>query len=70
MEILNFLKDNYQLILQVLGAIVVVAELVVRMTPTEKDDSAVERIGGILRKIMDFLKVPNVKKNDLKLPKE
>ena len=62
MEVVTWLKDNYQNLFLVLGGLVGVAEVVVRLTPTEKDDSAVERIGGILRKVMDFLKVPNNKK--------
>lgn len=37
------------------------AELVVRLTPTKKDDTAVERIGKVIRKFFDMLGVPNYK---------
>ena len=46
----------------VIVGLISVAEVVVRLTPTKKDDGAVERIGYIVRKIMDFLKLPNLKK--------
>ena len=31
----------------------------VRLTPTEKDDGAVERVGKYLKKLMNFLKIGN-----------
>lgn len=62
MEVINFLKNNYENIFLVLSGLIGVAEVVVRITPTQKDDGAVERIGGFLRKAMDFFKIPNVKK--------
>lgn len=37
-------------------------EVVVRLTPTKKDDGAMERVGKVVRKVFDFLKIPNVKK--------
>ena len=62
MELLKWVQSNYENVLLVIAGLVGVAEVVVRITPTQKDDSAVERIGGVLRKVMDFLKVPNNKK--------
>jgi len=62
MEIFKWLTANYQDVLLSVAAVVAAAEIVVRITPTKKDDSAVERVGAIVRKLMDFFKVPNVKK--------
>ena len=62
MVIFNWLMANYMELFLVLGGLVSVAEVVVRLTPTKKDDSAVERIGKLLRQVMDFLKIPNAKK--------
>lgn len=45
----------------VLLALLSVAELVTRLTPTKKDDGFVERVGGIIRRMLDFLKIPNTK---------
>lgn len=38
-----------------------VAETLVRLTPTQKDDTAVERIGKVIRKFFDMLGLPNKK---------
>jgi len=62
MSIINWIMANYINIFLVLSGLVGVAEMVVRLTPTKADDGAVERIGKILRSIMDFLKIPNIKK--------
>lgn len=58
-EVISWIKDNYLNIFAVLSGLVAVAEVVVRFTPTEKDDGAVQRIGGYLKKVMDWLKIPN-----------
>lgn len=60
--IITFLIENKAEIGLLVLTILSVAEMVVRLTPTTKDDGAVERIGAVIRKILDFLKVPNVKK--------
>lgn len=62
MEVIGFIKDHYMDILISLSFLVAGAEVIVRLTPTTKDDSAVERLGTLLRKLMDFLKVPNIKR--------
>ena len=38
------------------------AELITRLTPTKTDDCFVERIGHLFRGIMDFVRVPNFKR--------
>lgn len=43
-------------------AILGLGEMIVRLTPTEKDDGLVERFGFYIRKALDFLRIPNVKK--------
>lgn len=54
--------NNYMEVFAILGMLVAAAEAIVRLTPTKKDDGAVERVGNILRRVMDFLKIPNIKK--------
>lgn len=69
--IINFISELYAYLMVhgpaiagILLAIIAVAESIVRLTPTEKDDTAVERIGGWVRKVLDmFGKLfPNKKK--------
>lgn len=66
----QWVMANYENLFLALSALVAFAELAVRFTPTEKDDGFVERIGGYLRKVMDFVKLPNKKKNELEPPKK
>ena len=61
-ELFNFLLSNYQSIFSILLALVGVAEIVVRLTPSKEDDGAVERVGKLIRQFMDLLRIPNVKK--------
>jgi hypothetical protein len=44
----------------VLG-LLTVAETITRLTPTQKDDTAVERVGKVIRKFFDMLGIPNRK---------
>lgn len=62
MELFKWVTSNYQDVLLAVAAVVAAAEVVVRITPTKKDDGAVERIGSIVKKLLDFFKVPNLKK--------
>ena len=69
-QVLNYLywmKDNYAELLSSLAAILLGLEMLVRLTPTKKDDGAIERVGHKLRWIMNLLKVPNVKAADSKI---
>lgn len=61
-SVITFFMENADLIVALVLAILSVLELAVRLTPTKTDDGAVERIGKIIRKALDFLKVPNIKK--------
>lgn len=60
--LIEFFVSNKENIAVALLSIVGVAEVIVRLTPTEKDDGAVQRVGEVIKKILDFLKLPNVKK--------
>lgn len=59
----QFMTANWDKISGALLAFIALAEAITRLTPTEKDDGFVERMGAIIRKILDFLKVPNAKKD-------
>lgn len=62
-----WVRDNYVDLLTSLAILMIALEGFVRLTPTKKDDGAVERMGHYLRKLMGLLKVPNVKREDGKL---
>ena len=58
---MEWLLQNIDKMAAALLALIALAEAIVRLTPTEKDDGAVERVGAIIRKLLDVLKVPNKK---------
>lgn len=62
MNFINWIVANYVELFGAILGLVAVAEVIVRLTPTQKDDGAVERIGSFIKKVADFLKIPNVKK--------
>ena len=69
-HVLNFaywLKDNYMELLSAIALMVLGFEMLVRLTPTKKDDSFMARVSSKLKWLMDLLKVPNVKAADSKL---
>lgn len=61
-EFVNFIKDNYIAFFLGATAIWPLLELIVRLTPTESDNTVLEKIGQAGRKIMDRLGIPNVQK--------
>lgn len=61
-SMITFLLENLDKISALILTLLTVAELVVRLTPTKNDDGAVERAGKFIKKALDFLKVPNLKK--------
>lgn len=64
----DFLVANQIELVGVVMGMLAVAELIVRMTPTKKDDGFVQRIGNVIKKALDIVKIPNViKKDDSKL---
>jgi len=64
MSVYGWLKVNYIDMFMALSMLVAALEMVVRLTPTKADDGFVERLGSWNRKIMDFLKIPNIKKKE------
>ena len=55
----EFIKLNGPAIVAVILATLTLAESIVRLTPTKTDDGAVERVGALIRKAFNFLKIPN-----------
>jgi C4-type Zn-finger protein len=62
MPVIQFITENYDQILIAVAGLIASAEVIVRMTPTKKDDGFVTRIGGVIDRVMDALSVPNSKK--------
>ena len=59
MGIVAWLKDHWLEIAALSSALVGIAEMITRLTPTKKDDGFVQRIGAALKKILDLIGVPN-----------
>jgi hypothetical protein len=75
MKTVKWIADNYEMILNALvvvfGGLGVVVEGINRLLPTKSDASAMTKLGKFftkageyVKKLMDFLKVPNVEKKD------
>lgn len=73
MKTINWIGENYENILNsivvVMGAMGVILETINRFIPTKNEDSAMTKLanffvkgGGLVKKLMDYLKIPNVKK--------
>jgi len=60
-DIAVFVKDNWGQLVVVIGLAVGLAEAVVKLTPTKKDDGAVQRIGLIITYILRWIP-SNIKK--------
>jgi len=69
--LIAYLKTHGVVIATILLSLVTLAEMIVRLTPTKKDDGAVQRIGGVIRKAIDMIDklFPNIKKGGGKHPK-
>ena len=62
---LEYITTNAETILTWIGAIVSCASIIVKLTPTTKDDSVLEKVINFL----DYFSVVNTKKNQEKLDK-
>ena len=62
---LEYITTHGETILAWIGAIVSCASIIVKLTPTTKDDSVLEKIVNFL----DYFSVVNTKKNQEKLDK-
>lgn len=69
-ELIAYLTTHGPILVSAVLAFLTLAEAIVRLTPTEKDDGAVERLGKRIRQVLDMLdKVfPNLKKGGGKHP--
>lgn len=62
---LEFITTNSQTILAWIGGVVSCASIIVKLTPTTKDDSVLEKVINVL----DYFSIFNTKKNQEKLDK-
>lgn len=62
---IDYITNNAETILAWIGGIVSCASIIVKLTPTTKDDSVLEKIINVL----DYFSVFNTKKNQEKLDK-
>ena len=62
---INWIIENYDNILAWIGGIVSCASIIVKLTPTTKDDSILDKI----IKILDNFSIVNTKANQAKLNK-
>lgn len=62
---LEYITNNAETILAWVGGIVSCASIIVKLTPTTKDDSILEKVINFL----DYFSVFNTKKNQQKLDK-
>ena len=71
-SIFTYFITHGAVIAGVLVAMIAAAEAVVRLTPTKKDDTAVERAGKFIRKAIDYVGqfVPNKKEGGGEHPKQ
>lgn len=54
-ELTEYLKDNWEAIIAIWGGIVLVARLIVKLTPTPKDDAFLAKIVGLLKQLGLFI---------------
>lgn len=51
MEIVNWIKDNWGDVLKVLGALYAALLIIVKLTPTPKDDELLAKVQGLILKV-------------------
>lgn len=59
MQAYAFLQTNGAAIMGALFALWGLLEVIVRLTPTKKDDTALERVGKVLKALLDAFGIPN-----------
>lgn len=62
MKLVEWLAKNYSEVLQIITMIILVGEMITRLTPTKSDDGFMTRIGVGLDAVLTLLKVPNLRK--------
>lgn len=60
-DIWNWIQANKAAIGGALVGLYAFLEVVVRLTPTKKDDTVLERVGQYVGKLMDLVGIPNKK---------
>ena len=50
MEVLTFIQNHYDELLAIIGGVVSIATIIVRLTPTDKDNKVLEKIINFLAK--------------------
>lgn len=61
MEVISFLSENYVEIFAAIGALLTFANVVAKLTPTQKDDNIIEKIRKFFDKMSDLF-LPDVQK--------
>lgn len=59
MSVYTFMQVNGPAIIAVMFAAWPLAEIIVRITPTKTDDTALERVGKLVKAVLAALRVPN-----------
>lgn len=69
---MEWLAQNYEHILAIIGAAYALARLIVKLTPTPADDEALEKVSVFFRGIAGFfgLKIVTQEQKDAKLPEK
>lgn len=50
-QVIDFVKSNWVEIVAALGGVVLVARIIVKLTPTPADDSALEKVVAFLKAV-------------------
>jgi len=48
---MNWITENFTNIMAIVGAVIVLARIIVKITPTPKDDSILEKVVGFLKAV-------------------
>lgn len=51
MKIMQFVSENWQEIVTAIGGIVIAARVIVKLTPTPKDDGILDKVLALLKNI-------------------
>jgi hypothetical protein len=58
---IEWIKDNWDSIVSVVLVLYAIAEVVVKLTPSEKDNSILKKVVNVVNQIIDLI-IPNLKK--------
>ena len=63
-ELIAYLSTHGPTMLVIGSVALLLADLITSLTPTKSDDLWVERVAKKYRKLLEFLKVPNIKRKE------